>query len=175
MKPNVFLRIVAPVLAVSILPLIVGVVAAWRVHADQKSASNALDLDVQGVRSGANLEIGIRDIRTDLNQFLVAKDKNKRQLREILEHRKLSLDHWLREARHAAVTDRERKSVNMLRDGYDRFFSELRDLTEQPLGSEVLEQRVHTLLPRHAGKGRAGAGRGILEDERRGHQGVQRG
>ena len=39
MKPNVFLRIVAPVLAISILPLIVGVVAAWRVHADQKSAS----------------------------------------------------------------------------------------------------------------------------------------
>ena len=88
MKPNVFLRIVAPVLAISILPLIVGVVAAWKVHADQKSASNALALDVQGVRSGENLAIGIRDIRTDLNQFLSPRTRDRRQLQEVLEHRK---------------------------------------------------------------------------------------
>ena len=83
MKPNVFLRIVAPVLGISILPLIVGVVAAWKVHVDQKSASNALALDVEGVRSGWNLAIGIRDIRTELNQFL-AKEKDRKQLQDVL-------------------------------------------------------------------------------------------
>jgi two-component system, NtrC family, sensor histidine kinase HydH len=146
MKPNVFLRIVAPVLAISILPLIVGVVAAWRVHADQKSASNALALDVEGVRSGANLEIGIRDVRTDLNQFLVAKEKKPSQLREILDHRKPALDQWLRAARRVAVSERESKSVEMLRDGYGRFFDELTALANQALPADVLEQRVRVLL-----------------------------
>lgn len=146
MKPNVFLRIVAPVLAISILPLIVGVVAAWRVHADQKRASDALAFDVEGVRSGANLEIGIRDVRTDLNQFLNAEKKNPGRLQEILDRRKRKLDYWLREARHAAVTEREIKSVKILKDGYDRFFDELRALANQRLPADALQQRVHTLL-----------------------------
>src|SRR5580700_11902405 len=102
MKPNVFLRIVAPVLGISILPLIVGVVAAWKVHTDQKSASTALSLDVAGVRSGWNLAIGFRDIRTELNQFL-NREKSAKQLNDVL-NRKTELDKWLREASDAAVT-----------------------------------------------------------------------
>ena len=99
MKPNVFLRIVAPVLGISILPLIIGVVAAWKVHTDQKSASTALSLDVEGVRSGWNLAIGIRDIRTDLNQFLNG-EKDSRQLQEVPQaHRKVLIRYLLKAAK----------------------------------------------------------------------------
>jgi signal transduction histidine kinase len=144
MKPNVFLRIVAPVLGISILPLIIGVVAAWKVHTDQKSASTALSLDVEGVRSGWNLAIGIRDIRTELNQFL-SREKDSRQLEEVLK-RKSSLDFWLRKANHAAVTQRERNSVEMLKQGCDRFFEELKGLADAKLPRDQLTMKVRTLL-----------------------------
>ncbi len=144
MKPNVFLRIVAPVLGISMLPLIIGVVAAWKVHTDQKSASTALSLDVEGVRSGWNLAIGIRDIRTDLNQFLSG-DKDSRQLQEVLK-RKSSLDFWLRKADQAAVTPRERNSVEALRQGYDRFFEELKGLIDTKPPHDELTSKVRALL-----------------------------
>jgi two-component system sensor histidine kinase HydH len=144
MKPNVFLRIVAPVLGISILPLIIGVVAAWKVHTDQKSASTALSLDVEGVRSGWNLAIGIRDIRTDLNQFLNG-EKDSRQLQEVLK-RKSSLDFWLRKADQAAVTQREHTSVEALRQGYDRFFEELKGLIDTKPPHDQLTSKVRALL-----------------------------
>jgi two-component system, NtrC family, sensor histidine kinase HydH len=144
MKPNVFLRIVAPVLGISILPLIVGVVAAWKVHTDQKSASTALSLDVAGVRSGWNLAIGFRDIRTELNQFL-NREKSARQLNDVL-NRKTELDKWLREASDAAVTPRERKSVDALETGYVHFFAELDQLVKARLKDDELSVKVRTLL-----------------------------
>jgi two-component system, NtrC family, sensor histidine kinase HydH len=144
MKQNVFLRIVAPVLAISILPLIVGIVAAWKVHTDQKSASTALSLDVEGVRSGWNLAIGIRDIRTDLNQFL-NREKDRRQLLEVL-GRKVTLDKWLGQANHAAVTQREQNSVRTLREGYNLFFEELKGLVNSKLPPDELTRKVRSLL-----------------------------
>jgi two-component system, NtrC family, sensor histidine kinase HydH len=143
MKPNVFLRIVAPVLGISILPLIVGVVAAWKVHTDQKSASTALSLDVEGARSGWNLAIGIRDIRTDLNLFLNG-DKDSGQLQEVLK-RKAGLDIWLREAKRAASTERERNSVDKLKQGYDHFFEEVNALAHAKLTPEDLKAKVRDL------------------------------
>jgi two-component system, NtrC family, sensor histidine kinase HydH len=144
MKSNVFLRIVAPVLGISILPLIIGVIGAWKVHIDQKSASTALSLDVEGVRSGWNLAIGIRDIRTDLNQFLNG-EKDSKQLQEVLK-RKTFLDDWIRKADDAAVTQRERNSVEELRQGSDRFFDELKGLINAKLPHDQLTAKVRTLL-----------------------------
>lgn len=144
MKPNVFLRIVGPVLGISFLPLIVGVVAAWKVHTDQKSASTALSLDVEGVRSGWNLAIGIRDIRTDLNQFLNG-EKDSRQLQEVL-NRKKTVEDWLREAKRAASNESERNSADKLERGYDRFFSEINALIAAKLETDQLKAKVRDLL-----------------------------
>ena len=52
MKPNLLARIVAPVIAISALPLIVGVVSAWRVHTSQKKASNAWPKTLWASRRG---------------------------------------------------------------------------------------------------------------------------
>jgi two-component system, NtrC family, sensor histidine kinase HydH len=145
MKPNVFLRIVAPVLAISILPLIVGVVAAWKVHTDQKRASTALALDVAAVRSGDNLTSGLRDIRTDLNTFLNSKGKDRKVLDEIL-GRKSGLDYWLRGTKEAASTEREHKSAAKLQQGYDRFFDDLKGLATAQLPQDELREKVRTLL-----------------------------
>jgi signal transduction histidine kinase len=145
MKPNVFLRIVAPVLAISALPLIVGVVSAWEVHTKQKRASKDLALDVKGLRSGENLAIGIRDIRSEVNQFLNAKEKDPKQLQDLLAHRR-GLDRWLREAKDAAVTAREDKSITTLQLGYNRFFDELKGLANEHLSSDERVQRVRALL-----------------------------
>lgn len=145
MTSNVFVRIMAPVLAISMLPLIVGVVAAWKVHADQKSASNALALDVEGLESGENLAIGIRDVRTDLNQFLQARPQDGRPLREVLAHKR-SLDYWLRAANDAAVTARERKSMDTLQKGYNRFFEELHGLATTKLPADELTVKVRSLV-----------------------------
>ena len=144
MKPNVFLRIVAPILGISILPLIVGVVAAWKVHTDQESASTALSLDVEGVRSGWNLAIGIRDIRTDMNKFLNGEKDSKQLLQEVL-NRKPGLDFWLREASHAAVTVRERNSVDKLKQGYEQFFDDIKGFVEAKLPPDQLTPKVRAL------------------------------
>jgi signal transduction histidine kinase len=127
------------------------VVAAWKVHTDQKSASNVLALDVQGVRSGEILASGIRDIRTDLNQFLLTKEtketkeKDRKQLQEVLD-RKRGLDPWLKVAEDSASTDRERKSASMLQEGYNRFYKELQALANEQLPPDELNGKVRKLL-----------------------------
>ena len=71
-----FVRVAGPVIAISAIPLIVGVASAWRVNASYKKVSKQLSLDVAGLRAGEELAIGIRDVRTQLNQYLRARRRS---------------------------------------------------------------------------------------------------
>jgi CHASE3 domain sensor protein len=133
MKFRLVARILAPVIAISALPLVVGAVAAWKVHTSQKSVSYSLALDVTGIRAGEELAIGIRDVRTQLNRFLTTGD---RQYLEAACGIRKDMDPWLAESERVAVTDRERELVARLKAGYRYFFEELDRIAGQS-SSEV--------------------------------------
>jgi signal transduction histidine kinase len=133
---------VMPIMAISILPLVVGVLAAWKVHYDQEHVSNSLTLDVIGIRAGEELAIGIRDVRTQLNRFLATGD---RQYLKAVPAIRQDMDPWLVESERVATTDRERELVARLKAGYGYFFGELDRLATQSLPAEDLVAKVREL------------------------------
>ncbi len=103
MKTNLFVRVAGPVIAISVIPLVVGVASAWQVNTSYKQVSNQLSLDVAGLRAGEKLAIGIRDVRTELNQYL----RNPEDDQSLLAASKARQDmiHWIEEAEKAATTE----------------------------------------------------------------------
>src|SRR5256885_916865 len=61
MKAKTILRISAPIMAISLVPLAVGVGAAFHIHGSQKTISNALALNVTSMRSSEEIAINMRD------------------------------------------------------------------------------------------------------------------
>src|SRR5581483_8087887 len=70
------LRLVWPSLLLSGLLLTVGVVSAWNLHRFQARASRALDERVTAFRAAEELEITIRELRTQLNLYLLTGDRS---------------------------------------------------------------------------------------------------
>jgi signal transduction histidine kinase len=108
-------------MAISLVPLAVGVGAAVHVHQSQKTISDALALNVMSMRSSEELAINMRDVRTHLERFL--QSGNRAELEAIPELRSDS-DHWLMEAERTAVADREIELIDEIKKAYAKFFSE---------------------------------------------------
>src|SRR5690242_19697893 len=92
MKLKPLLRITAPVMGISLLPL----------------------------------AIGLRDVRTQLDRFLLSGDR--RQLEAVPAIRR-QVDHWLAEAERTAVTPREQDLIARATEGYRHFFAEFERIT----------------------------------------------
>src|SRR5262245_9289958 len=104
MRERLKVRLSAPVMIVSCLPLLVGVVFAWDVLRSQRNASRAITLNVRSVRAGEELAIGLRDLRSQIDRFLITGDG--KFLADVPRLRE-ELDHWVGEACQTAVTPRE--------------------------------------------------------------------
>jgi two-component system, NtrC family, sensor histidine kinase HydH len=133
-------RMVIPILAISALPLGIGVWTAWQVQTSQKRASRSLGLDVAGMRAGEELAIGIRDIRDKLHRYLLTDDR--KYLEAIPSHRE-DMAHWIVEAERAAVTARERELSVRLKTGYESFFAQFDRIMREP--AKDLRARVREL------------------------------
>jgi signal transduction histidine kinase len=133
---------VMPIIAVSTLPLVVGILAAWRVHSSQKHASDSLARNVVGIRAGEELAIGIRDVRTQLNHFLAT---GNHEYLDAVPSIRQAMDPWLSEAERVAVTERERELVGRMKAGYRYFFRELDRLTKQSPPPEEFAAQVRAL------------------------------
>jgi signal transduction histidine kinase len=120
---------VAPIMAISAIPLIVGVAAAWKVHTSQRQATRTLALDVAGIRAGEEVAIGIRDVRTQLHRFLLTGDRKHLAAVPGLQQ---ETDRWLAEAERAAVTPREQELIAQVKKGYQHFFAEYHRIVQQP-------------------------------------------
>jgi signal transduction histidine kinase len=144
------LRITAPVMGISLLPLAVGVVTAWNEQRSQADVSNTLANDVVSMRAAEEVAIGLRDVRTRLERFLVSGDRA--HLDAVPEFRR-ETDRWLAEAERTAVTPHERELIVRVKEGYGRFFAEFdrttregdrsprraRELVQDALLNEVLD------------------------------------
>jgi signal transduction histidine kinase len=142
-KTNIFVRVAGPVIAISAIPLIVGVVSAWQVKTSQKGVSNQLSLDVAGLRAGEKLAIGIRDVRTELNQYLKSGDLQSFQSASGAQN---DINHWILEAEAAATTEREKLDVRQLREGSATFFSQLDEIARSKNSLEERKSRINQLI-----------------------------
>jgi len=132
MKARMILRISAPIMAISLAPLAVGVGAAIHIHLSQKSISDALALNVTSMRSSEEIAINMRDVRTHLERYVQTKDRA--ELEAVPELRR-DTDYWLTEAERTAVTERELELIDEIKKAYAYFFSEFdRIAREQPSG-----------------------------------------
>ena len=128
MKARMILRISAPIMAVSLIPLAVGVGAAIHIHLSQKAISDALALNVTSMRSSEEIAINMRDVRTHLERYL--QSKNRAELQAIPELRR-DTDYWLTEAERTAVAERELELIDEIKKAYAHFFSEFDRISQQ--------------------------------------------
>ena len=138
-----FVRVAGPVIAISVIPLIVGVASAWRVNASYKKVSKQLSLDVAGLRAGEELAILIRDVRTKLNQYFRTGDE---QSLRAASNARQDVTHWIEEAEKAAATDREKLDVDQLREGYAAFFGKLDEISRAKTPLAERKQKIKQLI-----------------------------
>jgi two-component system sensor histidine kinase HydH len=136
------LRLTAPLVAVCLLLLGVGVGAAWYVQHMQRNVSKGLRASASSLRAAEEVEILIRDIRTDFDQFLMRGDA--RHLQVSPEFRK-EMDHWLGVAQYYSVSGSDKDLTSQARRGYEQFLAEADKLSEST-PPEVLKSRVKRLI-----------------------------
>src|ERR1700730_8583725 len=129
MKARMILRISAPIMAISLVPLAVGVGAAYHIHRSQKTISDALALNVTSMRASEEVAINMRDVRTHLERYLQTRDRA--ELEAIPELRRDS-DHWLSEAERTAVAERELELIDEIKKAYAYFFSAYDRISREP-------------------------------------------
>ncbi|HWB12917.1 MAG TPA: ATP-binding protein [Pirellulales bacterium] len=122
MNAKFVLRMTAPMVGVSLLLLAVGIVSAWYVHNLQKENSDLLALDVASMFAAEDIEIKMREVRSDLNRYL--RTGNVRYLDEIPALEKTT-ERLLQSARHSARRDRERDFISEIEHGCRHFFDEI--------------------------------------------------
>lgn len=136
--------------AVSILLLVVGVSGAWYVYRLQQLNSQILDFNVTSIRASERLEVLVRQIRHELDRFLLT--QNPRHLTQALETED-TVRHWLAEAQRLSVSPDEIALSARLHQGMDTFFTQLRAASSstdgntvtpglERLGAEVLDKKV---------------------------------
>jgi signal transduction histidine kinase len=139
---RLLLGITAPVIVTSLLLLGVGAGAAWNVHRLQKSVTEELRANISGVRAAEELEILVREVRTQLDHFLITGDK---KYLAAVPGFDAEIDRWLKEAERWSLTPRERALTSRARAGYERFTNTLRLLAEPPL-RDSLQTDIRDLI-----------------------------
>jgi signal transduction histidine kinase len=142
MNTRFLLSLTAPLVATSLLLLGVAVGTAWYVQRLQRSVSDDLRANVAGMRAAEELEIVLRDTRTELDRFLIAPTG---KYRERLASFGPETERWLAEAERWSLTPRERELTGRARAGYRRFLGELGQL-EANGDADAARGRVRALI-----------------------------
>jgi signal transduction histidine kinase len=142
MKTRLFVRLTGPIMALSLVPLAAGAVAAWQVQRSQKNASDTLARNVASMRAAEELVLAIRDVQAKLFRFLLT--ENREYLEEVPPLRQ-TIDRWLAVTERTAVTDKERQFLGRVKKGFESFFPKFEHLLKQspPVG---LLRRVREMV-----------------------------
>jgi two-component system sensor histidine kinase HydH len=133
MRMRFFARMTWPILTLSILTLGGGILAAWLVYHSQRDAFNELARYAASMRDAEELVIALRDVRHELHLFLITKDRGHLDKVPLLRQ---ETDKWLKEAERTAVTEKGQELIGLVRQGYDRFFTDFQDLLHHPRDQE---------------------------------------
>lgn len=129
-----------PTLCLSVLLLAVGILAAWQLDRIQTSASQAVAFNVSSMRASEELEIALREVRSQLNYYLLTKD---RTYLSDLGERRSQVSRWMTEARRYATTTVEQDQISRIDVGYQRLskdFDRLTALASEAGNDDEIEQ-----------------------------------
>ncbi|WP_020475384.1 sensor histidine kinase [Zavarzinella formosa] len=129
MNSRLIAKLTAPLAALSVLLLVFAFGAAWYVRNLQSSMSNLLSINVASVRAAQDLEISIRESRTQFDRYLITGDK--KHLEPIARLRERVRD-ALGDASDLATTLPEQALIKRIRAGLDHFFAEYEQLLNKP-------------------------------------------
>lgn len=144
-----------PVFFLSALLLIMGGGSAWYVNHMYQDLSRVLELNVASVRAAEELEIGLREIRTRLNEYIHgSSDIETLEIDSLFQN----TDNWLAEADRLATTPHEQELIKQVKQGYQHFSESMDSLLEttedrdvrsrfRPLINDILTKEI--IAPAH--------------------------
>jgi two-component system, NtrC family, sensor histidine kinase HydH len=133
-----------PVTAVSVLLLVLGVSGAWYTHRLQMKTTEVLDHNVGSIRAAEELELLVREMRSELNGFLLTNDFE--HVTNAMESRE-QVERWLELAVQRAISAPEKAYVARVAAGLNQFFAELPGPEKFASHSEV-RQTIESLVQR---------------------------
>lgn len=113
-------RLAAPILGLSLLPLAGAVLTAWSVHQTQREVSRTLALNVASMRAAEELTLAVREARSRVEHHLLSGDSASLKDLAVLHNETRA---WLMQAERTAVTPREQELIAQIRVGHNRFFT----------------------------------------------------
>ncbi|WP_141736191.1 sensor histidine kinase [Oligoflexus tunisiensis] len=114
-----------PVFLLSVLLLLTGAGSAWYVNHLYQDLSQVVELNVASVRAAEELEIGLREIRNELNEYIHGTaDIDELDLESLFRN----TDYWLAEAERLATTPHEKEIIVRLKAGYRHFLDSMNQL-----------------------------------------------
>ncbi|MDB5389086.1 MAG: kinA 3 [Planctomycetaceae bacterium] len=126
-------KLVWPVVTSSIILLAVGIGGAWYVLQLQTAASDILAWNVTSIKAAVELEISIREIRSQLNRYQLTSDV--KDLNAIPEIQPVS-ERWMHESSRLARSSEEKILVDLIERGYARFQTDFTLLQQLPIESK---------------------------------------
>jgi signal transduction histidine kinase len=134
--------ITAPILATSVLLLVLGIGSAWYVHRLNRDVSYLLDQHLECAVASQRLTMSLYDVRSKVDQFLGGSGGEK-ALPGVLEMGQRALGH-LRRVEETAKADEIRVLVDQVRRGYVSFHREF-DAVGGEMAPDDRRQKVRQL------------------------------
>jgi signal transduction histidine kinase len=138
------LKLLVPSVAISLLIFAVGIAAAWYTHRLQLENSEVLVLNVGSIRAAEELEIRLRQVHTELVQFLLTGEE--KYLKAVPGLRS-ETDKWMQLAEQLATTAPEQRWMSQARGAYDWFYKEIEELSQNS-GATNRKERIRELAER---------------------------
>ena len=121
MSQRLIAQLAAPVALLSGLLLVIALGAAWHVHSLQRSASDLIASNVSSMQAAQELEISVREVRSQFTRYLITQDESHLKLIPGLKER---TNQALADAERLALTPDEQRLMKRTRQGFERFFAE---------------------------------------------------
>jgi two-component system, NtrC family, sensor histidine kinase HydH len=144
---RLMVRMTAPLVAMSVLVLVVGVGASWYVHHLQSRVSDELTSNVSSLRAAEELVIALQEIRANLNYFLLTGDSH---YLEAVPPIRPKTEKWLSEAERWGTGKNEQEMINRARQGHKQFFSQMDQLSGKLIAPSdwQIKELIETVLVR---------------------------
>jgi signal transduction histidine kinase len=126
--------VAAPSILISLLLLVVGGLGGWYILNLQKRIAALVALDMATMRSAEQLVLSITEARTELAEFLAT---GERAHLEAVPAKCAQIEQWLLATENLADDDEEKALAGRIREGFQRFLAESRDLPKAPLNQDT--------------------------------------
>ena len=120
-------RLVWPLAISSAILLTLGTSGAWYVLQLQRSASQILDWNVTSIRAAEELEIGVRELRSLLREYLLSNDSSPLDL---IPQQLEVVSQWLNESARLATSEREHRLMREALTGYAELQRECQNMAQ---------------------------------------------